>query len=161
MIRCRDRGTTLLEALLAMALLALLLSAGLQAMDAIVTADRRSSTSIVLDAEAEFLRRRIADALSDADAVLSPAGESDVLELRTGDGGIARFTADRGYLTFARDDGPSIPLNGGDTRLTALRFTRSVFHGRPDEIAVALTLTDSTVLPPLACDVSFTYRLPR
>lgn len=133
----KNRGFTLVETLLYIALFGILLTGVVMSAYPLITGADKLSVNVVEESEASFVFQKIEWALSSASAVSSPSS-SELRVTRVG-GGSVWFRQTGNFIEISEDVGISwFSLNA--TRAVVSSFTVSVVSGTPNTITVSFNV---------------------
>ena len=143
-----NKGFTLIEMLLYMALFSMIIGGGMAATYEIIQATEASTNHTILEEEANFLLRKIHWALTDINAasdIAAPATYSDTTLKITKSAGVLTFNLSGNNLTLAEASGSALPLNSSNVKVSLTPsvhlFQRLAVSGKPDAIIASFTLT--------------------
>ena len=145
-----NRGTTLIEAVVYLALLAILMSGAVIAAFNLFEANGRAETHILLQEEGGFLLGKIEWALRGAHIVSEPGKneEGSTLTLkRWGSDDMLSFSHTDSDLLSAVGGTPGVPLNNTNVQLSSILFTHtlsSLLGAQSESIQVSFTLSART-----------------
>jgi prepilin-type N-terminal cleavage/methylation domain-containing protein len=145
-----QKGFTLIETLVYLALFTVVMGGGLTAVYGIIESESRSSGQVELAEEANFLLAKIDRLLADADAaaggVVAPSvGAGPALTVHVfGEATSVSLALSGTNMVLIRGVGPPTALSGGMVAVTDLEFVRTSRRGRPDAITASFTLSGAS-----------------
>lgn len=150
-----QRGVTLIETMVYLALFALIIGGAVLSAYQIFESSGRSRTRSMLTEEGNFLSGKMLWALSGAHAVDAPAApaagapctQSNTLSVTKWDTtiGVLVFAQSGGDLTLARSGGGAFVINNSNVAISALNFKHCYKGGfTPESIEIAFTLSART-----------------
>ncbi len=164
----KQKGFTLVETLLYIALFTIIIGGGIVAVYQIIQSTEASYSHVILQEEANFLFRKIDWALTGLDgptSIITPTNYSDTTLTVNKDSAQVKFYLDNGNLTVQRDSGTIVPLNSSNITASSTPsthlFERIITPGKPDAITTNFTLTTEQNSWPATQTFSFTKYLRR
>ncbi len=132
------KGFTLIEAIIYIALFAIIIGGGLAASYQIIQSTDAAQNHVILQQEANFIFRKIEWALTGATAVNTP----NTYTLGVTKGSLLTFTQNTGSLTLQRASDSSVILNSSSVIVNLFSVAKIVGSGgKPDSVKVDFTLT--------------------
>lgn len=138
MVRPEEKGFTLLEAIIYIALFSLLLGGMMPAAFQLFRSGSRNMTAYAIQEEAAFIDRKIYWALSGASGAASPSpGELVITRFDSGENGPLTFAAEGTAMTLARGRGRAVALNTDAFPVTDVVFAVQPSFGAASGVATA------------------------
>ncbi len=162
-----QRGFTLIETLIYLALFAIVIGGGMVAVYQIVEGSNRNNTKVIVEEEANFLLRKVDWALGAASSVATPAPGLPAPSLAVTKLGFAQnplvFDLDdpdadgSGNLRLKRAAGTATNLNSSNVTVSNLIFQRVAgAAGLPDKLTTSFTISSNLYGQPFSEDFSTT-----
>ncbi|MDO8529911.1 MAG: prepilin-type N-terminal cleavage/methylation domain-containing protein [bacterium] len=137
-----NKGFTLIETIIYIALFAMVIGGGLVAAHQIVQATDASYNHIILQEEANFMFRKIDWALTGATSISASGSTLTVFKLISGVSTPLVFTLSGSDITLQRGGAPASILNSSSIGASSVLFAKTTgINGKPDSIASSFTLT--------------------
>jgi len=139
-----NKGFTLIEALIYIALFSIIIGAALIITYQIIEGNQRVSANIVIQEESNFLMRKIDWALSGAPVINTPTvGASEPVLNVTKEGTVLEFDEATGIMRLQTNGGTRIELNSSNVTIENLTFTHldpDGAGGKPAELNISFDI---------------------
>lgn len=137
-----ERGFTLLETIIYIAMVGLLIGGGVAAGLYIIDTSEKNRTDVNIQTEGLFLIGKIDWAITGATAVTEPAaGATDnVLEVTKTGMGVVRISVSSEQAELSVNGAPAVALTNDRVHVQSLQFTHAIETGKPPRIDAAVTI---------------------
>ncbi len=143
-----NRGFTLIETILYLALYAIIISGAIISVYSIAESAARNRTTAMLEEEVNFLVAKIDDALENAHSVSSPVREGGTLTVLYQGGTTESIYRSGKELMVSENGAAAESLNNGGTSIIEATFTRTARSGSVSfEADITLSATDTNGMP--------------
>ncbi len=155
------RGTTLVETLVAVALMALIVLAVAGGLRAAANSEKRVRAVTEVEAQAGAAMYDIAQSIRNATSITSPATSTTAASLTLATGVAGQnptvFATSSTLLTMAQGGGAAVPLTSQNVSVTALSF-QNVSTTTAKAVRVSMTLSFRNTTGQAAFDYAKTYQ---